>query len=109
MSQKGGKAIVQFAIGVVSVSSKSNYSLKSTQSVLTRGHGMKSRRSVLAGAIALVASPPLVATAQPTATVPRIGFLVPASGVYIETPTAVFDAFRHGLTDLGYIEGRSVH
>ena len=50
-------------------------------SVLTRGHGMKSRRSVLAGAIALVASPPLVATAQPTATIPRIGFLVPASGI----------------------------
>ena len=46
---------------------------------------MKSRRSVLAGAIALVASPPLVATAQPPATVPRIGFLVPASGIYIGT------------------------
>ena len=54
---------------------------------------MKSRRSVLAGAIALVASPPFVATAQPRATVPRIGFLVPASGIYIGTPTAVFDAF----------------
>ena len=70
---------------------------------------MKSRRSVLAGAIALVASPPLVATAQPTATIPRIGFLVPASGIYIRTPTAVFDSFRRGLTDLGHIEGRSVH
>jgi putative tryptophan/tyrosine transport system substrate-binding protein len=69
---------------------------------------MKSRRSVLASAIALVASPPFVATAQPTVTVPKIGFLVPASGIYIRTPTAVFDAFRRGLTDLGHIEGRSV-
>jgi putative tryptophan/tyrosine transport system substrate-binding protein len=69
---------------------------------------MKSRRSVLASAIALVASPPFVATAQPTVTVPKIGFLVPASGIYIGTPTAVFDAFRRGLTDLGHIEGRSV-
>ena len=69
---------------------------------------MKSRRSVLASAIALVASPPFVATAQPTVTVPKIGFLVPASGIYIKTPTAIFDAFRRGLTDLGYIEGRSV-
>jgi len=69
---------------------------------------MKSRRSVLAGAIALVASPPFVATAQPTATVPRIGFPVPASGPYIGTPTAVFDAFGRGFADLGYIEGRNV-
>jgi putative tryptophan/tyrosine transport system substrate-binding protein len=69
---------------------------------------MKSRRSVLASAIAFVASPPFVATAQPTLTVPKIGFLVPASGIYIRTPTAIFDAFRRGLTDLGYIEGRSV-
>lgn len=69
---------------------------------------MKSRRSVLAGAIALVASPPFVATAQPTATAPRIGFLVPAAGPYIGTPTAVFDAFRRGFADLGYIEGRNI-
>jgi len=70
---------------------------------------MESRRSVLAGALTFVASPAFAATAQPTPTSPRIGFLVPASGVYIGTPTAVFDAFRHGLTDLGYIEGRNVH
>jgi putative tryptophan/tyrosine transport system substrate-binding protein len=69
---------------------------------------MKSRRSVLASAIAFVASPPFVAAAQSTVTVPKIGFLVPASGIYIGTPTAVFDAFRRGLTDLGHIEGRSV-
>jgi putative tryptophan/tyrosine transport system substrate-binding protein len=69
---------------------------------------MKSRRSVLAGAIALVTSPPFVATAQPTATLPTIGFLVPAAGPYIGTPTAVFDSFRRGFADLGHVEGRNV-
>ncbi|HEY2527941.1 MAG TPA: ABC transporter substrate-binding protein [Xanthobacteraceae bacterium] len=69
---------------------------------------MSSRRAVLAGAVASVVLPPVVAEAQPTATVPRIGFLVPASGPYIGTPTAVFDAFRRGFADLGHIEGRSV-
>jgi putative tryptophan/tyrosine transport system substrate-binding protein len=58
---------------------------------------------------AAVAVPAAVAEAQPTATVPRIGFLVPAAGPYINTPTAVFDSFRRGLADLGYIEGRNIH
>jgi putative ABC transport system substrate-binding protein len=70
---------------------------------------MSSRRAVLIGAVASAVLAPAAAEAQPAATVPRIGFLVPASGPYIATPTAVFDAFRRGLTDLGYIEGRSVH
>ena len=47
------------------------------------------------------------AVAQLTVT-PRIGFLVPASGPYIGTPTAVFDSFRRGLADLGHIEGQNV-
>ena len=69
---------------------------------------MTSRRAVLAGAVASAVLPPIVGEAQPTATVPRIGFVVPASGLYIETPTAVFDAFRRELADLGHIEGRNV-
>jgi len=68
---------------------------------------MTSRRAVLAGAAAYAVLPPM-AEAQPTATVPRIGFVVPASGLYIETPTAVFDSFRRGLADLGHIEGRNI-
>ena len=40
--------------------------------------------------------------------VPVIGFLVPAFGVYIGMPTAVFDSFRRGLADLGHIEGQNV-
>ena len=49
---------------------------------------------------------PLVADAQPAGKVPRIGLL----GVSPESPTgrAVLDAFRQGLRDLGYVEGRSV-
>ncbi len=69
---------------------------------------MTSRRAVLAGAVAYAVLPPMVGEAQPTATVPRIGFVVPASGLYIDTPTAVFDSFRRGLADLGHIEGRNV-
>jgi putative ABC transport system substrate-binding protein len=57
---------------------------------------------------AAVAVPAAVGQAQPTTTVPRIGFLVPAAGPYIATPTAVFDSFRRGLADLGYIEGRNI-
>jgi putative ABC transport system substrate-binding protein len=57
---------------------------------------------------AAVAMPAAAAEAQPTATVPRIGFLVPAAGPYIATPTAVFDSFRRGLADLGHIEGRNI-
>lgn len=69
---------------------------------------MSSRRAVLAGAVASAVLPPVVGEAQPTATAPRIGFLAPASGPYIGTPTAVFDAFRRGFADLGHIEGRNV-
>ena len=57
---------------------------------------------------AAVAVPAAAGEAQPTATVARIGFLVPAAGPYIKTPTEVFDSFRRGLADLGYIEGQNI-
>ena len=69
---------------------------------------MRSRRTVLAGALASVALPPVAGRAQPATRGRTIGFLVPAAGVYIGTPTAVFDSFRRGLADLGHIEGRNV-
>ena len=49
---------------------------------------------------------PLASDAQQAGKVPRIGLL----GVSPESPTgrAVLDAFRQGLRDLGYVEGRSV-
>src|SRR5579862_6660561 len=69
---------------------------------------MSSRRAVLAGALASVALSPVAGRAQPATGGPTIGFLVPASGPYIGTPTAVFDSFRRGLADLGHVEGRNI-
>jgi ABC-type uncharacterized transport system substrate-binding protein len=51
---------------------------------------------------------PFAAGAQQRAKVPTIGFLVPATGPYIGAPTAVYEAFRQGLRDLGYVEGRDI-
>ncbi len=48
------------------------------------------------------------AEAQQPGKVPKIGFLVPTTGPYIGAPTAVYEAFRRGLHDLGYVEGRNV-
>jgi putative ABC transport system substrate-binding protein len=47
---------------------------------------------------------PLAATAQPQGRVPRIGILTPAS----EASTALWEAFRQGLRDLGYVEGQNI-
>ncbi len=69
---------------------------------------MSTRRVVLAGALASVALSPVVGRGQPAAGGPTIGFLAPASGPYIGTPTAVFDSFRRGLADLGRVEGRNI-
>jgi len=43
-------------------------------------------------------------TAQPRSTVPRIGILTPAA----EASTPLWEAFRHGLRDLGYVEGQTI-
>lgn len=69
---------------------------------------MSSRRAVLVGALTSVALSPAIGQAQSAVKIPSIGFLVPAFGVYIGTPTAVFDSFRRGLAEFGYIEGQNV-
>jgi len=69
---------------------------------------MSSRRAVLAGALASVALSPIAGRPQPATDGPTIGFLVPASGPYIGTPTEVFDSFRRGLADLGHVVGRNI-
>src|SRR5262245_6618574 len=46
----------------------------------------------------------LAAQAQPVGKVARIGILTPAS----EASTPVFDAFRQGLRELGYVEGKNI-
>jgi len=46
---------------------------------------------------------PLAGEAQPTARVPRIGILRPGS-----PPDPLVEAFRQGLRELGYTEGRTI-
>jgi putative ABC transport system substrate-binding protein len=60
------------------------------------------RRMFLAGAAAVLATP-LAAEAQQAGKVPVIGYLIERSG-----PTAFDEAFRLGLRELGYSEGRNV-
>jgi putative ABC transport system substrate-binding protein len=47
---------------------------------------------------------PLAGDAQQPAKVPRIGILTPAA----EASTPVFEAFRQGLRELGYVEGPNI-
>ncbi len=53
--------------------------------------------------LSLLAAPRTV-TAQPRSTVPRIGILPPAA----EASTPLWEAFRQGLRDLGYVEGQTI-
>ena len=62
------------------------------------------RRTFISGIAGGLLAAPLAAGAQPAAKVPRIGFL---TGNLAASPHVV-EAFRQGLRDLGYIEGRNV-
>ena len=44
-----------------------------------------------------------LAEAQKPAKVPKVGYLIPATGV-----SAQYEAFRQGLRDLGYVEGQNI-
>jgi len=59
------------------------------------------RRTVLAGTGAVLLATPLVPEAQQARKVPRVGILGSA-------PTPSWEAFRQGLRELGYVEGRSI-
>ena len=48
---------------------------------------------------------PLTSQAQPAAHVPRLGLLMPGSALGYASR---LEAFRHGLRDLGYVEGRTI-
>jgi ABC-type uncharacterized transport system substrate-binding protein len=61
------------------------------------------RRAFLAGAAALLVAP-LAAEGQEAAKVARIGYLAGN----LATSPHVLEAFRQGLRDLGYVEGRNV-
>ena len=55
--------------------------------------------AVLAGALTAVAQP---------VKMPRIGVLLYAAAPHPGQPSPLVDAFRGGLRDLGYVEGRNV-
>jgi putative tryptophan/tyrosine transport system substrate-binding protein len=56
--------------------------------------------AAVAGSVTLA----IPATAQQPGKVPRVGILTPAEN----GATPIFDAFRRGLRDLGYIEGKTI-
>jgi putative ABC transport system substrate-binding protein len=56
---------------------------------------------------AAVQMAPLVGEAQQAANIPRIGLLSPTSLSDPRTPR-VLGAFRHGLRELGYVEGQNI-
>ena len=63
------------------------------------------RRSVLVGgALALLTAPKPSVGQQPQAKIPRVGVLTQASS----DRAPMFDAFKVGLGDLGYVEGRNI-
>jgi putative ABC transport system substrate-binding protein len=63
------------------------------------------RRSVLAAGLALLLLAPKHSAAQQSqAKIPRVGILSVADSERV----AIWDAFRQGLRDLGYVEGRDI-
>jgi putative ABC transport system substrate-binding protein len=62
------------------------------------------RRSVIVGLAVMLLEPEHPFAQQPPAKIPRVGILTPADS----DSTPIFDAFRDGLRDLGYVEGRYV-
>ena len=65
---------------------------------------MRRRSVVVAGLAALLFAAERSAGQQPQSKVPRVGILTQADS----DRTPMFDAFREGLRDLGYIEGRNI-
>jgi putative tryptophan/tyrosine transport system substrate-binding protein len=64
---------------------------------------MIDRRTFLAGTGAVLLAAPLAAQAQQASKIYRVGVVANAS-----PPSAYVDAFREGLRELGYVEGRNI-
>jgi putative ABC transport system substrate-binding protein len=65
------------------------------------------RRTFLSALSGSLLSAPLAAEAQPAGKVPRVGFLA-ASSASDAANARWIEAFRQGLRDLGYVEGRNI-
>jgi putative tryptophan/tyrosine transport system substrate-binding protein len=70
-----------------------------------RGMVMGLRLTMVAAAVLLLPAAALTVEAQPAATVPRIGIL---SAIPISERAHFWEAFRRGLRELGYVEGRNI-
>lgn len=64
---------------------------------------MKTRFTAFAAVVLLLCASLQPAEAQQTTKISRVGFLAPQG-----RSLPLFDAFRQGLADLGYVEGRNV-
>src|SRR5215831_3481044 len=73
---------------------------------------MTTRRTFIGTLTAGLLGAPLAADAQQTGRVPRIGILSPSSPSEASRSASdlavLFAAFREGLHDLGYMEGRNI-
>jgi putative tryptophan/tyrosine transport system substrate-binding protein len=69
-----------------------------------RGHRMRRRSVVIAGLGALLIAPERSAGEQLRSKIPRVGILTPADN----DRTPIFEAFKQGLHELGYIEGHNI-
>ena len=67
---------------------------------------MKEKVAVSVISILVLASFCLAEAQQPAKTIPRIGFI--SSTGTAESPSPLFDAFRLGLSDLGYVDGKKI-
>ena len=65
------------------------------------------RRTFIGSLAGGLLAAPLVAEGQPAASLPRIGFLAPASLSDPRVPPYI-RAFQEGLRELGYVEGRNI-
>jgi putative ABC transport system substrate-binding protein len=65
---------------------------------------MRRRIVLVAGLAALLPAPERSAGQQAQSKIPRVGILSPADS----DRTPIFDAFREGLRDLGWVEGRNI-
>ena len=65
---------------------------------------MERRNLVIAGFAALLLTPERSASQQPKSKIPRVGILATTDS----ERAPMFDAFREGLHDLGYVEGRNI-
>jgi putative ABC transport system substrate-binding protein len=65
---------------------------------------MRRRSVAFAGFAALLLAPGWAGAQQVTVKIPRVGVLTAAES----DKTPIFDAFREGLSELGYVEGRNI-